>query len=174
MAYKIGLLFGIVFCFAADLAAQNPYRMEIFGSLGVAQYALIPVFGSGGTSGINVGGGGGVRPFSTDHPAFRSLGVEFESNITRTSTRFGSQTQGYFTGNLVLNFPARRVEPYFLIGAGISHDEGITHRAADLGGGVRIFLNPHISLRPEFRAMVTEYLGNIARGSVAIGYHWGH
>jgi hypothetical protein len=42
------------------------------------------------------------------------------------------------------------------------------------GGGVKIFLTPRFSVRPQFRLVFTETTGvmGLAAGSVAIGYHW--
>jgi hypothetical protein len=42
------------------------------------------------------------------------------------------------------------------------------------GAGVKIFLKPHLSLRPQFRLVFSEATGvmGLAATSVAMGYHW--
>jgi hypothetical protein len=42
------------------------------------------------------------------------------------------------------------------------------------GGGVKFFMTPRLSLRPQFRLIVSEITGvmGLAAGSVGIGYHW--
>ena len=42
------------------------------------------------------------------------------------------------------------------------------------GAGVKVFLTPSISLRPQFRLVFSEQTGVMgqATGSVAVGYHW--
>lgn len=42
------------------------------------------------------------------------------------------------------------------------------------GAGVKVFLKPQISLRPQFRLVVSDQTGVMgqATGSVAVGYHW--
>jgi hypothetical protein len=42
------------------------------------------------------------------------------------------------------------------------------------GGGVRIFLTPRFSLRPQFRQIFSEATGviGLAAASIGIGYHW--
>src|SRR5262245_22994425 len=168
MNYRMWLWAGLIFCFTTASPAQSRYRAEVFGSVGVADYSVIlgpPI------RPINFGGGVGLRPFSADRsPFLRMLGLEFESNATR-STRYGTTTQSYFTGNLLFHASVGRAEPYLLLGGGASHERG-THRAGDVGVGAKIFLTPQVSLRPELRGFVTEYLGNFARYSVAVSYHW--
>ena len=170
MADRICLLAAMIFLMCIDSHAQNRYRTEVFGSLGVAQY--VNLFGPDSNQ-LNVGGGVGIRPFSVERPfGLRMLGGEFEANFTRGNSLFSEPTQGFFTGNLVLHFPVGRVEPYLLVGAGASHRGSETHRAGDVGAGAKIFVTPHISLRPEVRGFITKYLGNIGRFSVGLGYHW--
>ena len=164
---RIWLCAGFMFCFVTAASAQSRYRTEVFGSVGVSGY-----IGFTSLSGVNLGGGIGYRPFSADRsPLLRMLGLEFESNVTRSSTAHGTRTQSYFTGNVLFHAPVGRVEPYFLLGGGVSH-RGDTHVAGDIGVGAKIFLTSHVSIRPELRGFVTKYLGNFARFSVAAGYHW--
>ena len=42
------------------------------------------------------------------------------------------------------------------------------------GAGVKVFLKPQISLRPQFRFVFSEKTGVMgqATGSVAVGFHW--
>jgi hypothetical protein len=94
------------------------------------------VVGFGSVRGFNFGGGVGVRPFSPDRsPLLRMLGFEFEANGTRRVT-LGNQTdtQGYFTGNVLFHASMGRVEPYLLMGGGVSR-AGETHPAGDIGMG---------------------------------------
>jgi hypothetical protein len=163
------LSIGFILCFATATHAQSPYRAEMFGSVGFSEY--LALFGPP-VRGLNLGGGMGFRPFSLDRsPLLRMIGLELEINRTRSVARSGPRTQTYFTGNVLLHALLGRVEPYFLLGGGMSRAEE-THRAGDVGVGAKIFVNPQVSVRPELRAFFTEYLGNFARVSVAIGYHW--
>ena len=163
------LLLVLIYAPSLNAQAENPYRAEVFGSLGVAQYVLRQ-------SELNVGGGIGIRPFSVARPfALRMLGGEFEANFTRDHSSFSNPTAArrtYFTGNLVLHFPVGRLEPYLLVGAGASH-QAKSNRAADAGVGAKIFITQHISLRHEIRGFITKYSeGDFVRLSVGLGYHW--
>jgi hypothetical protein len=155
-------------------AAESPYRYEVFGSIGAAHYLDLNVLGFGPNRGssLNYGGGFGVRPFSVNRARIlRMLGGEFEANGTRSSVNNVTSTQGYFTGNVLFHASIGDVEPYLLIGGGFSR-AGESHRAGNAGVGAKVFLSPRVSLRPEFRAFFTEYLGNFGRTSIAVGYHW--
>lgn len=164
------LLLLLLLAFGSVAAAQVPgYRGEVFGSAGFSEYVIF--FGSP-VHGFNFGGGIGVRPFGPDRsPFLRMLGFEFEANGTRATSGSETRIQGYFTGNVLFHATLGDVEPYLVLGAGASH-AGETRLAGDTGIGAKIFLNPRISLRPEFRVFFTEYLGSIIRGSVAVGVHW--
>ena len=161
------LCLALALCSTGWASAQSEYRTEVFGSVGVSRYLLFSP-----DPGLNLGGGVGFRPFSGDRsPFLRMLGVEFEANATRRATSSGHATQGHFTGNVLFHAPLGRIEPYLVVGGGVSH-EGQTHQTGNAGVGVKVFLNPRISVRPEFRIFIPEYLGQFARGSVAVGYHW--
>ena len=172
MAYRICLFAAMIFLKCIDSHAQNRYRAEVFGSLGDAQTINL----GPSKAELNFGGGVGIRPFSVERPfALRMLGGEFEANFTRNTSLLSNPTQGYFTGNLVLHFfsNSTRVEPYLLVGAGGFHQGNETRRAADAGAGAKIFITPHISLRPEIRGFITKYSeGDFLRFSVGLGYHW--
>src|SRR5262245_33854060 len=75
--------------------AENPYRMEAFGSVGSA--SEFEIFSQ---THLNVGGGFGFRPFPKGHSRLlRMLGGEFEANTTSTPNwRFS-----VFTANLVVH-----------------------------------------------------------------------
>lgn len=160
---------GLVLCFATVAGAQSAYRTEVFGSVGVSEY----VFRLGSpVRAVNFGGGVGFRPFSVDRsPFLRMLGLEFEANGGRVSTGNGSVTQAYFTGNALLHAPLGRVEPYLVLGGGMSHRLD-SNRALDVGVGAKVFVSPRVSIRPEFRGFGAEYNAIYARISVGAGYHW--
>ena len=161
------LCLGLIGCFAISSAAQNPYRGEVFGSVGVVENLVI--FGTN-TNDINFGGGVGVRPFSVDRsPFLRMLGFEIEANGARFPS--GSTTPVYLTGNVLVHLPLGRAEPYLVLGGGLARQEE-THGAGDVGVGAKIFVTPQVSLRPELRVFLAEYVSSFPRISVAVGYHW--
>jgi hypothetical protein len=165
----------LILCLARTASAESPYRLEAFGGIGAAHYLDIAstIFGGPGRgTSPNYGAGFGIRPFAVDRGRLlRMLGGEFEVNATRSSVNGVKSTQSYFTGSILLHASIGDVEPYFLLGGGVSRS-GETYRAGNVGVGAKIFVTPRVSLRPEFRAFFTEYIGNFGRASFAVGYHW--
>jgi len=171
------LFFMLSFCMAADF----DYKAEVFGEIGVSQ--IHDDESSLGT-GFDFGGGIGFRPKSR-------IGVEFEIDYLSFSRDFpsGVRFEGNttnFGGNLQFYFAHGSVEPYVFAGAGITHfdqtntfpDSEIFESTQDsfafpFGGGIRFFMSPRLSLRPEFRWSWNgiSFMNQI-RGSVSVGYHW--
>jgi hypothetical protein len=168
---KLTLLLLITFSCASAVSAQEAYRGEIFGSIGVVRFDRFELSTSSnlGTS-VIFGGGAGLRPFSKASWWHR-LGLEGEVNTFDAGTR-GTNMLTTLTGNGVLHFSTGKVQPYVLLGFGRSFQSGGSAATGDLGGGVKIFTNKHFSFRPEFRLFGTEELDAFIRGSVALSYHW--
>ena len=145
----------------------SDYRAELFGCIGMSAY-----LGTGPpVRGPNFAGGIGVRPFSADRSwLLRGIGAEFETNVTAAT---GSPAQAYYTGNVLYHLPLRSfLEPYVVLGIGASHEAGITHAAANLGFGTKVFINRRLYVRPEVRGFGTEYLGSFLRVCFGVGYCW--
>lgn len=113
---------------------------------------------------------------------FTSL-LQFEAQYSRTETHFvlrqrdfddqrlGDLRIDYFLAYMTFNFGHRRVVPYFTIGAGganlvpnvpdsLSRSE--VRFTSSAGGGVKIFLTPHVGFRLDGRAYST-WLGDHSR-----------
>lgn len=173
--------FVVLFSLVATGFAQTPdYKTEVFGIAGLAGvYDDESYLGSG----INFGGGLGLR-------LSRRFGLNFEGYYVDTSRDFSSGVRfesnaTTFAADLHIYFPAGKVEPYVLVGTGLTHfnqanfspdstfrseENGYTLQA---GGGTRIFVTPRLSVRPEFKWVTSNFsLFNQFRGTVSIGYHW--
>jgi hypothetical protein len=93
-------------------------------------------------------------------------------------------------GSVVYHFSEGRKQVFVMASAGLLRSE-TTHtyplggtvttvRSEDNGfawgggGGVRLFLTPRLSLRPQFRLVFSEATGimGLAAASIGIGYHW--
>jgi hypothetical protein len=105
----------------------------------------------------------------------------------------GGPLEGTVTGvfgDVVYHFAEGRTQAFIMASAGLSSSK-TTHtyprggRTSTVeseddsfawggGGGVKIFVTPQFSLRPQFRLVFSEATGvlGLAAGSVAIGYHW--
>ena len=171
----VAFVFTTVLFFASAAAAEVRYTGEVFGSIGTGRAETGGFFSRPRHEwDINAGGGIGVRPFSPEHTLLRGLGFEFELNSQREKESGASSLWTSYTGDVLYHFRVGRTEPYALLGAGGSHRSGRTAAAGTLGTGAKIFLNNHLSLRPELRVIVTDFglFDNIARVSVGVGYHW--
>jgi opacity protein-like surface antigen len=163
------------------LAAENQYKVELFGSVGVSGIHDDESYLG---SGMNFAGG-------VDFRLSHRMGLELEVDHARFSRDFASgvRFEGNATvygGNLQFYFPRSNFEPYLFGGAAVTHfDQTGTFPEGDVfestqdtftiqfGGGVRFFIMQRISLRPEFRWSWNEIsFVNQLRGSLAIGYSW--
>lgn len=172
--------FVLIFLFCTHGSAQDyAYQAEVFGGGGWASF-------DEGFFAVRVGapvfhGGIGVRPF-------RRFGFEFDVNVLpyekKDVFRGDSlkSTASFFSGNIVYHILSGRIQPVLLIGGGVKHSSkrtvgsttyrGENDAALHLGAGAKIFLNQHVSLRPEFHTFVTERVSSLAGASLAIGFHW--
>ena len=150
----------LALCAALVLPAwsANFLRSEVFGVVGVGK--TYDDEGSLG-SGINGGGGFGYR-------LSRRFGVEAEVNIFRMRREFGRVFQAFeangahVMGSGLLYLTQGRGQAYLIFGGGLQHVNvksgfggaslGSGHGGAiNFGGGVKAFVTPHVSLRPEMR-----------------------
>jgi hypothetical protein len=122
--------------------------------------------------------------------------VSIEVDVTRTQHErdiAGGPLEGTATGVFgsgVYHFSERRTQVFVMGSVGLLRSETVhtfpfggmptTFSSDDNdfawggGGGVKIFLIPRFSVRPQFRLVFTEATGvmGMVAGSVAIGYHW--
>ena len=170
---------------AAPAFCQDFLRREVFGAVGVGK--TYDDEGSLG-SGLNVAGGFGYR-------VSRRIGVEAEVNAFRTRREFSAPFEPFRAngvhamGSGLLYLNRGRSQAYLLLGGGLLHSHlgggfaGVSNRAANgfavnLGGGIKIRVSSHFSLRPELRIYAGDSggvaeapLGDI-RFSMGLGYHW--
>lgn len=164
-----------------SLAGDSKHKGELFAILGMSSLHNDESYLG---TGIDFGGGLGFR-FSD------RIGVELEVDRVGFARDFSSgvRFEGSATvlgGNLQFYFPHSNVEPYVFGGAGVIRFSetdtfpaigvfDLTQNSPTLqfGGGVRFFIAPRMSLRPEFRWSWNEisFIHQI-RGSVSVGYHW--
>ena len=164
-------------------------KYEVFGSAG---YGATSDDEGGVGRGLDVGAGFGVR-------ATRKLVFEGSANRISHLREFafsGVRFEGtglFACANALYHSSDSKVQPYVIGGIGVLHHEdrssglgpprpplSASGSAYNFGAGVKVFLNKHVSLRPEVRVFVGD-LGNgggteppfsLLRGSVGIGYHW--
>jgi opacity protein-like surface antigen len=174
--------FAILFCLASLSFAQTPdYKTEVFGLIGGAGIHDDETFLG---AGMNLGAGIGFR-------LSRRFGLSLEGYYAQSSRQFPDS--GHLESNattvaadLHIYFPIRKVEPYLLVGTGLtrfnrtgnfidtsfrSTDTGYT---LQFGGGARIFVTPQLSVRPEFKWVSSDNISfvNQLRGTISVGYHW--
>ena len=167
----------------AQGASTNNHKVEVFGSVGwgaLSRFDDSTPFGSG----TSIGGGIGFRPLNR-------LGLELDvhgMSGLKESVKSTIAVSASATYDLSTSYRAR---PYVLGGIGILRTN---HRTSDylvrqfmtdftdvgcglgVGLGVRVFVTPAVSLRPEVRYVnalwnSTENLSE-TRASMAVGYHW--
>src|SRR5580765_6711193 len=109
------VLFAILMIGVATPAnSQSNRKFEAFGTFGAIPYAA-------DVTGIDYGGGLGIRPYATRPTWMR--GWEFEFNLSVTAPpQYGDPTQTRYTANVLYQFLSGRVQPYALIGVGGWHD----------------------------------------------------
>jgi opacity protein-like surface antigen len=161
-------------------SAQYAQKFEAFGSIGMLHYSNYAFWGA--ARNVDYGGGLGIRPYSERSTWMRGWGLEF--NLSGAPAYSSIHTQTRYTANILYHFLSGRTQPYVLIGAGGYHEpgdssppRGSSYRSrnqflANAGGGLRIFLNEHWSIRPEYRGVGLRDRDDFARGSVRVGYHF--
>jgi Outer membrane protein beta-barrel domain len=174
---------------SAASAQDYKARWEVFGTVG---YGGTWDDEGGVGKGLDVGGGFGVR-------AIHKIGFEGSVNRIRHLREFSSSpvrfegTAVFATANAVYHFSESQVQPYVIGGIGMLWHEDRSSGllpsrppidasgfAKNFGGGIKVFLSKHVSIRPEFRIFIGDLGGiggveppfSVMRGSVGIGYHW--
>ena len=167
-------------------AGQDPRpRVEVFAGAGVAR-----VGGDEGSlgKGACLVAGFGFRLAARASVEVDLMRAQHERNIA------GGPLEGTATGvfgDVVYHLAEGRTQVFVLGSAGLLNSKtthtyspsggaAITFRSEDNnfawggGAGVKIFLKPHLSLRPQFRIVFSEATGvmGLAAVSVAMGYHW--
>ena len=166
------------------VAQTRPYRGEVFAGAGGAR-----VGGDEGSlgSGPCIVVGLGFRFTTRASVELDLLRAQHDRDIA------GGPLEGTATGvfgEIVYHFSEGRVQVFVVGSAGLLNSK-TTHRYPaggsaivfrshnnDLawggGGGVKIFLAPHLSLRPQLRLVFSEATGvmGLTAASVAVGYHW--
>jgi hypothetical protein len=180
------LLIPLFFLLAAGRAVgqETRQRMEMFAGTGASR-----VGGDEGSlgSGLCFLGGFGVRFAARASVEADLMRAEHERNIA------GGPLEGTVTGlfgDVVYHFAEGRAQLFVMASAGLLSSRTthtyplggvvttVTSEDDDFawggGGGVKVFITPRFSLRPQFRLVFSEATGvmGLAAGSVAIGYHW--
>jgi hypothetical protein len=195
-------LIAMAVCPVPDLRAQDTsatgwqYKGEVFGSAGWGRF----FHGDNNLgSGLDLGGGIGIRPFSG---SLRGLGFEVLLNGLNFSNAWGDGysydgTMRAVTGNVVYHLSRSRTQPYLVGGLGIlradyTYINGYVGNVLDypdyrwdyrgnkmtinLGVGVKARVTQHLSIRPEFRMFDTTigkgYNWLSVRLSIGLGYHF--
>lgn len=170
---------------AAHAAAQGPaHRGEVFGAVGVSRMG-----GDEGSlgSGPHAVGGVGVRLAPRASIEIDAMRAQHERDIAGGPLR-GTAT-GIF-GSGVYHVSDGRTQVFVMGSVGFLRSETThtypfggtptTFRSDDNGfawgggGGLKIFLTPRFSVRPQFRLVFSEATGvmGLAAGSIRVGYHW--
>jgi hypothetical protein len=176
--------FAVMACAVPAAGQGRSRRFEIFAGGGVARMGGDE--GSLGT-GPSVLGGFGFR-------VTPRLSVEVD--LTRAQHErsiAGGPLEGTASGlfgDLLYHFGEGRTQVFVAGSVGVLHSEitqtypaaggtqTFTSDESDLawggGAGVKVFLSPQFSLRPQFRLVLSEKTGVLgqATGSVAVGFHW--
>jgi hypothetical protein len=166
---------------AAQVAAN---RAEVFAGAGAARMG-----GDEGSlgSGLYVLGGVGLRIAARTSVELDVMTAQHQRNIAGGPLE--GTAAGVF-GNAAYHFSEGRTQAFVMGSAGFLRTE-TTHTfpfggtmatfrseangfAWGGGGGVKVFLTPRFSLRPQFRLVFSEATGvmGLAAGSIAAGYHW--
>lgn len=178
------LMQGIPVGVLAQGAPTNEYKVEAFGSLGLGALSRFDdstPFGSG----ISFGGGIGFRLLN---PLEVKLDVHGMSGL-KESVRSAMVVSASAAYHFSTRYPA--VQPYVLGGVGMLRtnnkvstylnrrfvadftDVGL---GVNVGAGLRVFVTPTVSLRPEVTYINALWNSreNLSetRVSMAVGYHW--
>jgi len=177
--------------FAQDQASKEwKYKGEVFGSVGLGRfYHGDHHLGSG----LEYGGGLGIRPFSR---GLRGLGFEILFNGLNFRRAWGGgysydgkmQTVG---GDALYHFGRSRTQLYLVGGVGLlnadytyvaPNDPNYVEKskgskmAINFGAGIKARIALRLSVRPELRLIDTTigkgYNWSYIRFSVALGYHF--
>ena len=171
------VIFGI-----PNVAAQEPgLGIEVFASLGAGRYdpydGMAFYFGPPperpDQTGLNLGAGIAFRPAKSGEGYSSGFGFEFELNTMRKERGNVTSRITFLTGSALYHFLSHsKVQPYVLLGIGsIYGGRGSNGLALTAGLGGKVFLTPHISIRPEIR-LFGSWDNSFIRYSGGICYHW--
>lgn len=166
---------------AAQVAAN---RAELFAGAGVSR-----VGGDEGSRGNGpyVLGGVGFRITARTSVEVDAMRARHERSIAGGPLE--GTAAGVF-GNVAYHFAEGQAQVFVMGSVGFLRSETthtfpfggtmttlrseVTDFAWGGGGGVKVFLTPRFSLRPQFRLVFSEATGvmGLAAGSIGVGYHW--
>jgi len=182
---KIFVILGWLTAGVGSASGQEFLKREVFGNIGVGK-----TYDDEGSLGKGINGGGGFGYRLTHR-----FGVEAEINGFQTKRVFSPdfapfRASGAFVlGNGLWYLNRGRAQIFLIGGVGMLHvqnrvsfagsvdrsDNGV---AMAFGAGVKIFVRPHILLRPEFRiyggdsGQAVETPFTDMRFSMGVGYTW--
>lgn len=180
-------ILAVVVLFTLYAAPLYSADKEIFGSASGGRFGDDE--GSLGF-GPGYGVGLGVHPLPLLGYEFALHGMTHERQTSGGRLLFEGKPV-FFTGNLLLHFSGAMIQPFILGGIGVMHYSGtqrerftdgrpevvISKRAnefaVNFGAGLKVFVFPHVSIRPEIRYFVsTPGNFNMIQGSIGISLHW--
>jgi hypothetical protein len=87
---------------------------------------------------------------------------------------FGESTHQFFLMGAMGVLSSRSTHTFPFRGAPTTFTTATDDFTWGGGAGVKVFLQPQLSLRPQFRIIFSEATGvlGLVAGSVALGYHW--
>jgi opacity protein-like surface antigen len=155
---------------------------EIFGSVGYGRFSGSKVTSgdrSGLDLGVTYGAGLGAHPLPL-------IGFEFTVHGRRHSSEISDGRLLFFSGNVLLHFSGGLVQPYVVGGVGVMYYNHTFKGcpgcnpirsenafATNFGAGMKIFVAPKVSLRPEIRYFTSrpsEF--NMLQASIGLSLHW--
>lgn len=180
--FPLALSSALMFVCISGVPAQAG---EIFGSVGYGRFARHRAETSFGPT---YGAGIGAHPLPL-------LGFEFTVHGMRHfrgESESGAQFEGtplFLSGNVLLHLSGGLIQPYLVGGLGVMHytgssqflrmpgvttvDTSRTEFAMNFGGGMKIFVVPKVSLRPEIRFFNSRPRSfNMMQASIGLSLHW--
>jgi opacity protein-like surface antigen len=155
---------------------------EIFGSVGYGRFA-----GDEGGLGFGptYGAGIGAHPLPLLGFEFTVHGMRHSRESAGGAVRFEG-TPVFVSGNVLIHFSGALIQPYVVGGIGMMHYRGTTTNtglnvlnssenelAMNFGAGMKIFVLPKVSLRPELRYFTSRpHNFNMMQASIGLSLHW--
>lgn len=201
--HTLRVLLVVVACSGWLDAQAQPYRGEVFGGAGWGH--LFRFDGETLGNRLNVAGGAGVRlsnrlgiQFEVNRMAgLTPAAVPCNVGVPCTgSGREGTLSATTFSGDFLYHFSDSTLQPYVIGGVGLTSSRNVhativvqgnqatiieaessdTGLALNGGVGVRLFVVPRVSVRPEIRLYNSNTFSeenlSLFRVSVGVGYHW--
>ena len=159
-----------------SISALPAQAREIFGSVGYGRFSRE---GAGSSFGPTWGAGIGAHPLPL-------LGFEFTVHGMRHKTENSDGTPVFLSGNVLVHLSGGLMQPYVVGGIGVMHYSGTSPClgscdprisdngfATNFGAGMKIFVIPKVSLRPEIRFFNTRPSNsNMLQASIGLSLHW--